>query len=61
MDYSENEGTKSVSVVVQKKDRNIGKLVLTIQTLTYDELEASLRPTEVALPDPAECKKLVIT
>ena len=56
MDYRENENAERVSVVVQKKDRNIGNLVLTIQTLTFDEL-LSLGPTNVSLlSDPAECE-----
>ena len=39
--------------------------MLTIQTLTYDELEALEDgvnfPTDLKLPDPAECEFRVIT
>ena len=43
-------------MVIQKRDENLGDLILTVQTIPYDEIDPSRMPENYlsTLPDPAE-------
>ena len=61
VDYSRNEYSEQVRVVVTKLGENVADLVLTVTPLTYDQfnLEGFTLPEDLSednLPDPAECK-----
>lgn len=58
VDYKANENEGGVEVIVQKIDENFEKIVVSIKTLTFDELDPSRVLTESANVDPAECKQL---
>jgi len=64
VDYSRNEYSGKVRVVVTKLEENVADLVLTITPMTYEQfnLEGLTLPQDLSadnLPDPAECKHLV--
>ena len=64
VDYSRNEYSGKVRVVVTKLEENVADLVLTITPKTYEQfnLEGLTLPEDLSadnLPDPAECKHLV--
>jgi len=64
VDYSRNEYSGQVRVVVTKLEENVADLVLTITPMTYEQfnLEGLTLPEDLSadnLPDPAECKHIV--
>ena len=63
LDYSQVESNKGIEIDVLKRDTNVGRLVCTVSTKRYDEIDVSRKSElqKLNLPDPAECEYLLRT
>ena len=57
IDYREYEHKEGIEITVQLMGINEGDIPITVQTLTYDQVEEQKWPISGEdLPDPAECE-----